>query len=472
MPPGRTYEEVVAAFRWRIPERFNIGVACSDEQVAGDPAVIEYGSRRRVRTFGELAEASSRLANALAALGVTGGRRVGLLVPQSFTTAAAQLGISKAGAVALPLSELFGPDALRHRLADSGARVLIVAADLVDAVAALAAELGLTLVVDGEAAAPAPEPRRSASRRVARLARGSHRRRRPGVPDLHVGHDGRAEGRAPRPPRALRPPARLRALARLLPHRRRRLLDAGRLGLDRRADGRADPDAVPRPADRGRAARPLRPRAGGAGDRRSRRAQRVHPADGAAADEGRRRLAARRHVPHRDERRRVARRRHARLGAREPRRHRRGDLRPDRGELPRRELAGRVGGAAGLDGAAVPGPRRRRDRRARSRAARRRDRRGRGARARPGGVPRVPERAGGDSGEVRRPVAQDGRPREPRLRRVPVVQGPRRRPHHLGRVPDLPRRGRAVPAAASGGGRGGGRRGARTSCAGRSSRRS
>ena len=28
MPHGRTYEEVVAAFRWRIPERFNIGVAC------------------------------------------------------------------------------------------------------------------------------------------------------------------------------------------------------------------------------------------------------------------------------------------------------------------------------------------------------------------------------------------------------------------------------------------------------------
>ena len=130
MPPGRTYEEVVAAFRWRIPERFNIGIACSDEQVADDPAVIEYDAAgaHRVRTFAELAEASNRLANALVALGVARGERVGLLVPQSFATAVAHLAIHKAGAVALPLSELFGPDALRHRLADSGARVLIVAA--------------------------------------------------------------------------------------------------------------------------------------------------------------------------------------------------------------------------------------------------------------------------------------------------------------------------------------------------------
>ena len=147
---------VVAAFRWRIPESFNIGVACSDEQVAADPAVIEYGpgGAHCVRTFAELAEASNRLANALLGLGVARGERVGLLVPQSFATAAAQLAISKAGAVALPLSELFGPDALRHRLADSGARVLIVAAHLLDGVAEPAAELGLTVVVDGEAASP------------------------------------------------------------------------------------------------------------------------------------------------------------------------------------------------------------------------------------------------------------------------------------------------------------------------------
>ena len=70
------------------------------------------------------------------------GGRVGRLVPQSFATAVAHFAIHKAGGVALPLSELFGPDALRHRLADSGARVLIVAAELVESFAELAVELG------------------------------------------------------------------------------------------------------------------------------------------------------------------------------------------------------------------------------------------------------------------------------------------------------------------------------------------
>ena len=122
VPHGRTYEEVVAAFRWQIPERFNIGVACSDEQVAGDPAVIEYGGGRSgqdVRRAGRGVEPPGERARR--ARGRAAATRVGLLVPQSFTTAVAHLAISKAGAVALPLSELFGPDALRHRLADSGA---------------------------------------------------------------------------------------------------------------------------------------------------------------------------------------------------------------------------------------------------------------------------------------------------------------------------------------------------------------
>ena len=101
-----------------------------------------------------------------------------MLVPQSFTTAVAQLGISKAGAVALPLSELFGPEAIRHRLADSGASVLIVAADLVDGVDALAAELDVTLVVDGAADCAAPGPRGASRRRVAGCCPASRRRQR------------------------------------------------------------------------------------------------------------------------------------------------------------------------------------------------------------------------------------------------------------------------------------------------------
>jgi acetyl-CoA synthetase len=65
------------------------------------------------------------MANTLAALGVERGDRVAIHLPQCPETAAAHVAIYRLGAIALPLFSLFGPDALAHRLGDSGARVLI-----------------------------------------------------------------------------------------------------------------------------------------------------------------------------------------------------------------------------------------------------------------------------------------------------------------------------------------------------------
>ncbi len=52
-----------------------------------------------------------------------------MVAPQSLATAIAHLGIWKLGAVSLPLASLFGPDALRYRLTDSGAQTAIVSPD-------------------------------------------------------------------------------------------------------------------------------------------------------------------------------------------------------------------------------------------------------------------------------------------------------------------------------------------------------
>jgi len=123
-----TYEETVARFAWQIPERFNIGVACSDAHAdgSGKPALI-YEDEGRVATlsFDELKRASNRLATMLAAHGIGPGERVGILLPQRPETAIAHLGIYKLGAIALPLFTQFGPDALEHRLGHSGAAALI-----------------------------------------------------------------------------------------------------------------------------------------------------------------------------------------------------------------------------------------------------------------------------------------------------------------------------------------------------------
>lgn len=150
-----TYEETVARFAWHIPERFNIGVACSDAHAdgSGKPALI-YEDEGRVATlsFDELKRASNRLANMLAAHGIGPGERVGILLPQRPETAIAHLGIYKLGAIALPLFTQFGPDALEHRLGHSGATALITDVENLSKVEAIREALpGLKriFVIDG-----------------------------------------------------------------------------------------------------------------------------------------------------------------------------------------------------------------------------------------------------------------------------------------------------------------------------------
>jgi acetyl-CoA synthetase len=124
---GRTYEEIRRRFRWPALSRFNMGVACADAQPPGRKALIHFdpGGRSVSYTFGQLTELSSRFANALLGLGMERGDRVAVVLPQLPETAIAHLAAFKGGLISLPLSTLFGPDALRFRLADSGARVIV-----------------------------------------------------------------------------------------------------------------------------------------------------------------------------------------------------------------------------------------------------------------------------------------------------------------------------------------------------------
>jgi acetyl-CoA synthetase len=120
------YDAIRSAFRWRIPGRLNIGVACCDVHVPSGLALVDVATdARREWTFGDLRDHSNRFAKALRGLGVARGDRVAFALPQGATAASAHLGTYKAGAVAVPLSELFGLDAIRHRLGDSGARVVV-----------------------------------------------------------------------------------------------------------------------------------------------------------------------------------------------------------------------------------------------------------------------------------------------------------------------------------------------------------
>lgn len=159
LPHASTYEDCYAQFRWEIPERFNIAAAVCDRHAAAKPDATAIvfedadGSQQRM-TFGALQAQANRLANTLAHLGISPGDRVAIHLPQSFEAALAHVATYKLGAIALPLFSLFGPDALRHRLADSGARVLITCQanlPVLDAVRDSLGELAHVLITDGPA---------------------------------------------------------------------------------------------------------------------------------------------------------------------------------------------------------------------------------------------------------------------------------------------------------------------------------
>jgi acetyl-CoA synthetase len=130
LEPAGSYDELVARFRWRIPERYNIAVACADAFAAREPgrvALIGFDPSGDLTptTYGTLKHDSDRLALALRERGVGVDDRVALLLPQSVAAVLGHLAAYKLGAIAVPLAALFGEDALRYRLAASGAKALV-----------------------------------------------------------------------------------------------------------------------------------------------------------------------------------------------------------------------------------------------------------------------------------------------------------------------------------------------------------
>src|SRR6185312_14912913 len=124
------YRERYTTFRWQVPARFNIAEAAC-RRWAEDPARTallwedESGERRSL-TFAELAAGANRLSNALAGVGIARGDRVALMLPQRPEMLVAYIACFQMGAIAVPLSFLFGPEALEYRLRHSGAKAAIV----------------------------------------------------------------------------------------------------------------------------------------------------------------------------------------------------------------------------------------------------------------------------------------------------------------------------------------------------------
>ncbi|MFC6716621.1 acyl-CoA synthetase [Natrialbaceae archaeon GCM10025810] len=139
MPTFDGYEEARESFEWDLPDEFNPAVDFLRKHDDPSRTALRYeppdsdggeggdgGGALETYSFEGLDDASDRLAAALAGLGVEPGDRVGVVVPQKPQNPITHLANWKVGAVSVPLTVLFGRDALEYRLEDSGAKAVVV----------------------------------------------------------------------------------------------------------------------------------------------------------------------------------------------------------------------------------------------------------------------------------------------------------------------------------------------------------
>jgi acetyl-CoA synthetase len=128
--PIDCYDDLYQQFHWHVPAEFNIAEVCCARWAREKSRIaIHYeddAGNTAALTYAELQKQANQLSNLLRTLGVGRGDRVAIVLPQRPETAVAHIACHQLGAVAMPLSILFGPDALEYRLQDSEAAVAIV----------------------------------------------------------------------------------------------------------------------------------------------------------------------------------------------------------------------------------------------------------------------------------------------------------------------------------------------------------
>lgn len=142
-----SYDQLCSEFEWEIPNTFNIATYACDRWAEDMERVALFTQRatkaglksrnktdshtdasnhQRTYTYQQLQTDASRLADYFHEQGIRRGDRIGINLPQRAETIVAHLACWKLGAVSVPLSTLFGPEALHYRLDDCDASAAIV----------------------------------------------------------------------------------------------------------------------------------------------------------------------------------------------------------------------------------------------------------------------------------------------------------------------------------------------------------
>ncbi|PRO66881.1 acetate--CoA ligase [Alkalicoccus urumqiensis] len=130
------WKQVEKAFSWSETGKVNIAYETIDRHVnegRGDKKALLYSDKNREEsyTFSELKEKTDQAAHMYRNLGISKGDRVFIFMPRSPELYVALLGAVKVGAVVGPLFEAFMQDAVKARLEDSEASMIVTTPDLV-----------------------------------------------------------------------------------------------------------------------------------------------------------------------------------------------------------------------------------------------------------------------------------------------------------------------------------------------------
>ena len=127
---ARDWQTLRASFRWQVPARYNIAQACcgrwADDRSRFALYYEDEAGHTEAWTFWDVQQAANRLSNVLGSMGVMAGDRVAIILPQRPETGVAHMACYQMGAIAVPVSHLFGADALEFRLSHAEVRVAIV----------------------------------------------------------------------------------------------------------------------------------------------------------------------------------------------------------------------------------------------------------------------------------------------------------------------------------------------------------
>ncbi len=123
------FDALYQNFTWDIPSELNVGALCCSRHATGHnklALIAESASGACQRySFDDIERLSNQLANVFKQCGVKQGDRVAVVLPQRLETALVHIAAQKLGAISLPLSVLFGDDALHFRLSDSESRLVV-----------------------------------------------------------------------------------------------------------------------------------------------------------------------------------------------------------------------------------------------------------------------------------------------------------------------------------------------------------